>query len=766
MNVFNLKQCCSLAMLGFAIILGVFTAQSIDDQLLASQWHKRKVLVTGVVVDVPQAYQQSLSFYLKVKQVQSCNQNICKPVTDILETNALLKVTIFKSPAFESSSTQIDPVSDVIKLGQTWQLPVVLRKPRGFANSGLFHPLSNSIAHGLFAQARLDLAQCANLCEQVKSASNKDLQSFALQWRQSLRVRILQRTDPGVARALILALLVGDTSELGPYRSTLSRSGISHLLAVSGMHVTMIAVLAAAIGWGLWSWGLLPIWQVFKIPYRYLPEALSITLLTGFVGAFAYAMITGFGLPAQRALIALGVCFGARYWYGQTAWFPAFVIALMGVLLLSPYAPLGLDFWFSFGAIGLLIVCFAGQYKRTTSPVIEFSKAQLLITIGLLPLAIMISPAVHLMSPLFNALAIPLMQICWLPLLLFALIADFVYQPLSQLLFDFATDSFELAFYWLEYALVHWSSLHFKLAFTWQESLGLLCALLIITLPSLSRLRWLGAVAIVGITFGFKVKIPDAQFQVNILDVGQGSTIFIQTRHHNLLFDTGPKRFSGRSAAETILVPWLKKQGVSQLHALVLSHDDIAHISGSSLINAEFAVAKIYHAAGLILDKTPAAQQKCYNKRWQWDGVTFEFLPRLTHNKYQHNANHMSCVLKVANAQHQVLLLSDIEKPGEAEIINHHYINTQIPTALMTVPNHGSKTSSSTGLINVIKPKYALASAGYLHPYGHPHAAIKARYINRAIQFLNTAEDGAVTWQSWRSGIQRHRWDRRQQGLW
>ena len=132
---------------------------------------------------------------------------------------------------------------------------------------------------------------------------------------------------------------------------------------------------------------------------------------------------------------------------------------------------------------------------------------------------------------------------------------------------------------------------------------------------------------------------------------------------------------------------------------------------------------------------------KCVEgQRWQWDGVDFEILSPTASEDYQ--GNNSSCVLRVGNDQHSILLAGDIEQLTESRLIRT--LLDKLSTKILIAPHHGSKTSSSLAFIDAVSPEIVVFPVGYRNRFGFPKQDIISRYESRQVKILNTAHDGAL----------------------
>ena len=222
----------------------------------------------------------------------------------------------------------------------------------------------------------------------------------------------------------------------------------------------------------------------------------------------------------------------------------------------------------------------------------------------------------------------------------------------------------------------------------------------------------------------------EGEAQVNVLDVGQGLAVFIQTTHHYLLYDTGIKFYNGSDMGKLAIIPYLKTQGIRVLDKVVISHPDLDHYGGLSSIEEQFPIK------ALLVNDVSFYQRgiNCHHyPEWQWDGVVFRFLPI---PPIFNNKNDNSCVLQIITAGAQLLLPGDIEKKGENYLVATY--PDKLHSTILIAAHHGSKTSSSPAFLQHVAPHYAIISAGFDNRYHFPHQQTLNAFTNRGIQIINT----------------------------
>jgi competence protein ComEC len=256
---------------------------------------------------------------------------------------------------------------------------------------------------------------------------------------------------------------------------------------------------------------------------------------------------------------------------------------------------------------------------------------------------------------------------------------------------------------------------------------------------------------------------PSGSFRLTALDVGQGTSVLIETAHHTLLFDTGPGPESTH-AGERVVVPFLQAHGVTVLDTLIVSHADSDHSGGAPAVLDAIEVRQM--VAALAPDNALWASAKQHGaqtlpcaagQRWQWDGVEFAMLwPDA--GPLQGKPNAHCCVLRVGalaiaarppaapvqtdQPRIAALLSADIEAPAERALLARD--RGALRAQVLVVPHHGSKTSSTEPFLDSIEPSIALFQVGYLNRFHHPNVGVFERYKARRIELARSDTDGAV----------------------
>ena len=611
--------------------------------------------------------------------------------------------------------------------GDEWQLTLHLKPPHNFMNPGSFDYSAWLLQQGIVATGYV-----------YGHGNNRWLGRSSWSYPvQQLRFRCQRFLDSALATrpaaGLIKALVIGDRS--GITRSdwtVLQQTGTVHLMAISGLHIGLVAGFVFFI--------IMQLWRLLPRACLVLP-APKAAAIVAWLAALMYAALAGFAIPTQRALIMLTVILLSVFL--QRTHKPSQVVAtaLLLVLARDPFAVLSASFWLSFCAVALIYYVLQNQ-PRHVPRIGKWWRMQLAISLGLLPLVIVFFQQAPLISPLTNFVAIPWVSLLVLPLAMLSTLLALLSTTLAVWGLQVAALLLEL----LQHGLVWAASLTWSLVFLPAPSLmSLLLAvtgIAVLLLPRAIPARWLGLLLCMPVFLPFASRPEEGAVRFSLLDVGQGLSAVVQTARHTLVFDTGP-RFSPRfDTGEAVIVPFLHQQHIGAVDTLLISHSDMDHIGGAPSLLKALPVRQIISSVPSLL--RDARDEACIaGQRWQWDGVTFRILyPSPRDINEATTDNNLSCVLQVTTTTQQILLTGDIEVPAEIKLLARY--GEQLHSSILVIPHHGSKTSSSSAFLDTVNPALALIPAGWHNRFGLPAKAVVGRLQARHLTLLNTATAGTI----------------------
>ncbi|KAF1041787.1 MAG: ComE operon protein 3 [Herbaspirillum frisingense] len=730
------------------------------DQELPAAWEGRDVTVIGTVANLPAHNEQGMRFRFDVEQVVL--QGAIKPPVPPRIALAWYGHQRFQAPAEEGE--QAAPARQALpnlQPGARWKLTVRLKRPHGNANPDGFDYEVWLLQDDVRATGYVVGAPAA--ASAPVSASNRRIDEFvwtpshAIEYARGwVRDRIFSALPGEPYAAVVAALVMGDQRGISQSDWTIfNRTGIGHLMAISGLHITMLAALCG----GLASW----LWRRSFFTRAQLPlllPAQKVAVLAGMLAAFVYVLLAGFGVPAQRTLYML-IVVGIAFWRGRIMRVSVVLcLALALVLLLDPWSLLWPGFWLSFGAVGLLLYGTVGRmqpkyameaaartrwWQKLGLGMKEGARAQYIVTLGLVPLTMLLFGQYSLVSPIANAVAIPLVGLVITPLsllgsLLPAFLAQYVLQAPHQLLA------------WLAEFLRWLNALPFAVWETplpsWWMFLLALGGTLLMLAPRGWPARWLGLFGWLPLVLNAPTVPAEGSMRVTAFDVGQGMALLVETPSHRLLYDTGPSLTPESDGATRVILPYLRARGIDRLDRVVISHNDNDHSGGALSLFKNIQIGSVYSslsATSPIVRAAPAHQRCMAGQSWNWDGIGFTMLhPAPTSyesDKWRPNAR--SCVLKVQIGRQSVLLAGDIEAVQEDELL-HGPMAEQLPSTVLLAPHHGSGTSSTEPFLRAVRPELGVFQVGYRNRFNHPKPEVYERYQRLGIRRLRTDESGAI----------------------
>ncbi len=694
---------------------------------LPAQWEGVDLLVTGVVAGLPQPFERGVRFDFDVEQAEPAAARLPPRISLAWYKGA-------SRGEFQDLAT--------IRAGERWRFTVRLRRPHGSANPHGFDYESWLLQRAIGATGYVRPGNTARLADLVPRPAY-----LVERARELLRERFRAALPDYPYAGILIALAIGDQNAIDAKQWQLfARTGVSHLMSISGLHITMVASLFAALVHWLWRRSSR---LMLALPAR------KASALAGFLAALAYCLIAGFAVPAQRTLYMVGVV-ALALWMGRVnSVSQVLCVALAMVLLLDPWAGLAPGFWLSFGAVAIILYVATGRLRIDAAPdaapvrlraqregLLQWGRVQWAITLAMAPLLLVWFQQMSLVSPLANAVAIPLVSLVVTPLALAG----------SVLPFDFIL-KLAHAFMALQMWLLEWCAA-LPLA-VWQQhapagwtvALALTgCAWLL--LPRGVPARWLGLPLLLPMFVLAPPGPAPGALWLTVLDVGQGLSVFAQTGRHALLYDAGPAFNPGADSGSRVILPFLRASGIGQLDALVVSHDDNDHAGGAATVLAGLPVAAFYSS---IPDSHPAwlaalgYRLPCAaGQRWDWDGVRFELLhpDAASYARERIKSNDRSCVLRIATPHGSVLLTGDIEARSEKEMLAR--APDTLRTDVLVTPHHSSRTSSTEEFIAAVQPRWAIIPVGYRNRFGHPKEEVIERYRASGAQMLRTDKAGAV----------------------
>lgn len=723
--------------IGFAWA-GLF-AQNYLAQELPKEWEGRDITLVGTIDSLPNYFQQGVRFNFAVERVTGGAEE----VPEIPRRLALSWYSAFRMNELQAVG-KVQP-------GERWQLTVRLRKPHGNANpNGFDYEVwlleQNLRATGYVRPDTSSPIKNERLDEFVPGFGNAVQRNRA--W---LRDRIYAALPDKEYAGVIVALVIGDQKAIAQSDwNVFNRTGVGHLISISGLHITMISGLFGALAFALWRRSFFT-----RASLPLMLPAQKAAALAGVAMALVYVLLAGFAVPAQRTLYML-IVVAVALWTGRlTSVSHVLCLALGIVALIDPWAVLWPGFWLSFGAVAVILYAsggrtggFEGTAQSSPSRWLEALRmaahTQYVVTLGLVPLTMLLFGQISLVSPVANAVAIPLVSFLVTPM---ALAGSMAPAPLSDWLLGCAHFLIE----WLA-GVLQWLS-GFPAAVwsaplpAWWMFLAALIGTLWLLAPSGWAMRWLGSLCLLPLFFNAASRPQEGEMWVTAFDVGQGTALLVETPHRRLLYDTGPAYSVEADGGNRVILPYLRARGIGSIDAMIVSHSDIDHAGGALTILDEIKVGWVSSSLPedhQIVERAPSHQRCAAGQTWTWDGIRFEMLhpSPVSYESAKWKPNARSCTLKITNGTQSILLPGDIEAIQESELLESNA--EQLRSTVLLAPHHGSGTSSTASFLDAVQPGVAIFQVGYRNRYRHPKAEVFDRYARMDIQRIRTDDSGAV----------------------
>ena len=714
--------------------LGLGWAQWRAEQRMAdslpTESEVKDIELIGAIASLPQLTERGTRFEFNVEKVLAVNKDNAAnaPVvpshislTWYVETNR--------------KTAEITP-PPTLTPGERWHLTVRLKRPHGTMNPHGFDFEAWALERNIRATGYI----------RVKGVNEKlpeNAAGFMFQvdrMRMALRDRMLKALKDDPYRGVLVALAIGEQGAIPSEQwKVFWRTGTGHLMSISGLHITMVASLLYWLVFRMWA-------RVAELALR-LP-AQRAAALAGALAALAYALIAGFSVPTQRTFFMLAAI-AIALWFGRgmsasriLAW------ALLAVLLLDPWAGLAPGFWLSFGCVAMIFYVTQLRTGRVGA-VAGAVNTQVAVTLGLLPLTLVLFQEVSIISPIANAFAIPLVSLIVVPItLLGALLpVDFMLQ-LAHLVMSWCYTA--LSFLselpnavWQSHAPPFWTALLAIIGVVW------------LLLPRGASMRWVGGAAMLPLFLVLPPSPKEGELWMTLLDVGQGLATVVRTAKHTLVYDTGPRWNPDADSGNRIVAPYLRGEGVRVLDALIITHADEDHSGGAK------SVIDLRKPKWVLTSMDPKSENlagaaeimRCEwtesgGDSWHWDGVDFDIIhpAKDAYDVVGAKTNNLGCALKITAPGGTMLMTADIEKLAENLLLERFKDEPGVlKSDVMVVPHHGSRTSSTDAFIDAVSPSLALVPVGYRSRFRHPNSAVMERYAARKIPIYRTDLLGAIT---------------------
>lgn len=700
-------------------VYGSLVATSYLSQRLPQDLLGIEVEIVATIVELPHRDDRKLRFVSEMESIRPVNSQ------ELQRRDGRIRLSWYGKDAPD------------LKAGNKVKLVVKLKPPSGFMNPGGFDlekwfAQKRIIATGYVRNRSFDVQQSVIAQNRAPLSSTRNI----------LQRKLLQASESYQYSGIIAALAVGDRSGIsaGLWDSFIS-TGTNHLLAISGLHISLVAGAFALLVQVLWRYSGLSGYSTRS----------ACALTVALCAAFCYAAMAGFSVPTVRALMMFAVLVFLRLLRRHQRSTQSLAIALIVVCLVDPLSVLSAGFWMSFAAVTVLFVVFANvQSSSKMSLLARALRGHVLISVGLYPLTILFFGQASLVSPLANLFVTPMVGMLVTPLVFIAAMLVFISVPLASVVLLFVDHLLWVAVTMLEFL----STLPFaRVVVAGFSGISLSFAAvsaLLMLLPVTRSVRAVSAVLLLPLLMPMqKEHLQEGDYSVAVLDVGQGTSVVVRTASHTLIYDTGDQFSKNFSAADAVLLPYLRSKSLSEINTLIVSHADRDHSGGADEVLEELQVDMLMLSSKLP-QKPEALYRQCIaGDGWTWDKVNFRILhPR---PDTQGSENDRSCVLMISTAgDNGTLLPGDIESSAERQLTSAAQLQ---PVKLLLSPHHGSATSSTAAFIDVLQPEYVVHSAGYRNRFDFPRPEVVARYRAAGARQFSTAHSGAVEFLFSGSGV-------------
>ena len=597
--------------------------------------------------------------------------------------------------------------------GDVWRLQVKLRVPNGTLNPGGFDAEKRALEKHWAAQGYVR----DNSARRLGSGFSID------RYRERLSRLMAAALGPERSR-FVQSLAIGDTRGLtdGDWEM-LRRTGITHLIAISGFHVGIVALAGSWLAFGLYR--TMPVLGLVMAR----PQVMAIVATAT---AWSYAGLAGFAVPTVRTALMIGIFMSSKLLLRQVSVMQTVAASMALIVCFDTLALLSPGFWLSFGGVLLLSAFMPGTAEQGLLR--PFMRAQWVCTLGLLPLTVAFFGQATLLGPIANMLAIPWISLMVVPLALLGCVFAGI-PAISGAIWHMSA--------WLMEAL--WSvliwagqspvaALYFPEASVSAMLVAILATVFLLMPESLPG-KWLGLPLLFPLLWPRLPEVPHGNFHVAMIDVGQGLSVLVKTRRHVLLYDTGAGKAEGFSQGRSVIVPALRARGIDRLDVVVISHGDMDHAGGLPAVRESMPVTSLQASEGALAGD----YRRCRaGSTWHWDGVEFRYL--WPGEGLMESDNDRSCVLQVVTGNHRVLLTGDISANAESRLAESHA--SALKSDVVFAPHHGSKSSSSAAFIELVNPDIVLISSGFQNRFRHPNEHVLRRYLERGSVAVNSADSG------------------------
>jgi len=616
-------------------------------------------------------YQDETQFVGKIVNIK---QGICTQ----LEVKAKEKILVF------------DCDNNSYEYGMTLKINGTLEKPK---NSITFnyqnYLLSKKIHYTIYPTQISVLEKTNNFFYVIKNKIHEKIENYKSE--DYLKAFVLGSND------LI------DKETIESYRD----NGISHLFAISGMHITLLSSI------------------LFMFLNKMIKKRNSTIIISAFL--LFYVFITNFSPSVIRAVlmfILLNIT--------KEKSLKIIICLFFLMILINPFYFYNLGFCFSY-AVTFFLIYFKKIYIKQKNFLVKTFIISFIAFLASMPILIKNFNEINLLSPFLNLIFVPMVSTIIYPFSLLTFLFKIFDRPFDTVMMMFEKIS------------IYFSEIDFFIITLKEISIMGIIIYFVIVFMSLKNKKYLLILLFV-LLLHININKIEKNFYMTVIDVGQGDSILLKlpSDKGNILIDTGGNFYSNGKLSETKIIPYLKYEGVKKIDYLVVSHGDYDHMGEAINLVNNFKVERVIFNCGpyndleqdliKVLEKNKIVYYSCIKELNINDNKLY-FL----NNKDYRNENDNSSVIYTELNNHKFLFMGDAGVEVEEDLIEKYNLKD---IDVLKVGHHGSRTSSSKNFISEIDPKYSIISVGKNNRYGHPNDSVLDNL--KYSQIYRTDYDGSI----------------------